>query len=218
MKKIITIAIILALALTASACSRAADYSPYVSQLRTEILFGETENYSVTAIPETRESPFSADGKVGELTTVLIIKVTLKNSSTNEIRVDFELDKPYSQTLTPSGIHDALVATIETKKSAPAGFTITLTDGERQENVTLYSQKHAETADYKKALGLVASAQKELFESVKSGEKEIHIRLLNEKDANFWYVGILDEEETRAFLIDAKATEIVAEKTLNTTE
>ena len=95
-------------------------------------------------------------------------------------------------------------------------ITIDIVCGENTTTVTLYSKLNEDTISYTDALKKATDKASDfLKEHTKKGvlKAEIAIRLLCENDKNFYYVGFICEEGLkRAYLIDGKTGEIIAEK------
>ena len=93
MKKI-ALCVVLLLAFQFAGCKKNSEYDDKISQLRYDVLYGETDEFDVTAYIEKREDPIFQDGLVGEKINLLTFKIefdkdiVLKSSPVIEFETD----------------------------------------------------------------------------------------------------------------------------------
>ena len=198
-----------------SACTDNEKLSERVSQVRSACFKGETDFFDVTAYSEMREYPIKSDGFVGETATYVILKIKPKhydNMPINDLSADFSIDRQYSAKLLFRAEADSYVANVKVDNLPKNDLTVTITYGEKAENVPLSKVDGGEmTAD--KALKVAAAHKKALIDKLISEDKdfEIMIRLMLEDNSVYYYVGIVETEFTTALLISSDG-KVLAEK------
>lgn len=221
MKKIILSAAVaaatLAMIVATASCKNKVDLTPYISELRSNVLFGESENYSVKCYSETREKPLVSDGKASSGCPAVIIKLTVKHE-TDEVsvgaKVTFSLDKEYSAIFVFHPESDVYVATSYVGSLPDRSLTVTVTEGEKSENVELTSIVGSDVASPLVALETASEAVKEFYdtEEFKSRAFEIHIRLIEDDGQFFYYVGFVTERETLATLVSRDGKKVLTKR------
>ncbi len=196
-----------------TSCNTDSKYTPYISQLRTDVFVGEGENYSLQIFAEQRETPFINDGSAGEKNNLLTVRV-LNCSKPLKITIsysnqDLSADAEYN----PHAL--SMTATFEVP-SFPQGQVVANIEGEYSEQIECVSKKNSDTISPQTALNKVISEKKDFIASIsENGElkAEIYIRLLVENDSNFYYIGFgQGSNKITAFLLDGKTGEIIAGK------
>ncbi len=188
-----------------------------VSSLRLDVFQGENENYVLSLFPETRENPLVLDGKIGEFEKVVIVKLKIKGEDIGSYSVNFATDKQYVANFSFNAFSDCYTTTILVEKLPDKPIIATISHNEKQENVTLNSLKKQDTVSSDAALKNAYEFKKDYVDSLtvnKAFNGEIIIKLMSEKEKNYWYVGFVTEEKTLAVLIDGKTGKALAEKTL----
>lgn len=213
MKKLICAFFVLICLFSLGSCTSDAKYTPYISQLRTDVFVGEGENYTLQIFAEQRELPFINDGSAGEKHNLLVVRV-LNCSHPLKITLtysDFNLcaDAEYNP--------HAMSMTASFKVSAfPSERLNAQIEGEFTEQIECTSKLNADTISPLTALNKVIEEKKDFISSIstKDGlQAEIYIRLLVENDQNFFYVGFgQGSNKITAFLLDGKNGEIIAGK------
>lgn len=217
MKKIIAFLLLIITITALCACKKETDYSPFISQYRSDVLYGENDNYVIYALSETREKNYVHDGVCGETEKVVILKLTAKTPKNGKITATFTTDKEYSAEFEFIPSENAFVCKVRVETLPSSLLTSTVTSGENSENVELYSKLKSDTVSPKKAIKAVCDKYPELISSLNNEygfNAEINVRLIAENDANFWYVGFIDKDNAHAYLVDGKTCKIIAEKTI----
>ncbi|MBR4420244.1 MAG: hypothetical protein IKT32_05125 [Clostridia bacterium] len=216
---IITLALffILVSALALFGCNPQPDYLSYVSEVRKDLFYGEQENYTVVCYAGIKESPAIFDGAKNQTAPYIRFKLSQKEESSEKITINFEIDnKKLSCPLEFHPVKSTLFGEVQVNSLPERSITIDIVCGENTTTVTLYSKLNEDTISYTDALKKATDKASDfLKEHTKKGvlKAEIVIRLLCENDKNFYYVGFICEEGLkRAYLIDGKTGEIIAEK------
>lgn len=215
-KKIFILAVLIYTLTVFSACSNKLDVSGYVSELRLDIFSGESASYSVVAYSEKREYPFISDGSVGEVKSQLTIKLTQKQKAESGLKaLAFFGNKEYEANFTYNVVNSSMIAVIEVDKFPSSSFTLSVVSQSGSENVTLTSLKHDEVISYKDALESVVEYDEDKAKNLfkEKGLAEIHIRIMESDDKNYYYVGLVEKEgKTSAYLVDGYSGEVLATK------
>lgn len=200
-----------------SGCSSTPDYISYVSELRKDLFVGEQDGYTVVVYAGTKEEPAIFDGVKNQSKLYLGFKVILKEECCESPTVNFEIgDKKYSANLEFNPVKSTLFCETEVASLPEKSLTVEIVCKDNQVTLTTYSKLKEDTISYKEALEkAVSKAQPFLKEHTQKGvlKAEIIIRLLCENDRNYYYVGfVCDEGLKRAYLINGKTGEVLAEK------
>lgn len=219
MKK--TIAILLAtLCAIASAfmsgCKSNNELDNNVSQLRFEILVGESEGYKMTAYFEMCEFPLAADGIANTLSKVIKLKLT-QTGDEGTFETKFTVAGiNYTKKFEYNPIGSNYAADVFVESFPDSDFAVDIIDGEKQETVILKSVKTSGIIDHAAALETAKSEFSGKLDTLQSSKTdyEYQIRLLCENDNVFWFVGLVTSGGTNAALIDASSGKVVAKKEL----
>ena len=217
MKKYLIAIICTVLLFSLCGCTKSTDYYRFVSQERRDILRGENENYSVDCFLEMREKPFKPDGKKQETAYAVIIKLTVKsgeNGILSGAKVTFSTDKDYSALFSFHRESDNYVAVSYVSLLPEKSLSVTLEANGQKETIQLDSILGDFEFKPREALETALSKSNDKYAAAKSGNLEINIRLIC-GDAIFYYVGLVTEDKTDAFLISADGKKIVSEKTIS---
>lgn len=199
-------------------CGTQPDLQDYVSEYRSDIYMGTTDEYSVFASYSLREYPYTADGNVGNQSEIFEIVLTAPdNTKTYSVRYTIG-GKEYSSELSFDSVR--LVHRCSQSLPAPAeteiAFTIAISDDGETEpiTVTAASIKTEKTLSLADLLQKIREAQNERFAALTSGRTfagELYVRLLYDNDRCFYYVGLIDRNgDTFSMLADSETGEIIA--------
>ena len=207
-----SIVVILSFALLfATSCLNVKDTpQKHVSQIRTDIFFGESDEISAFVYAEKRESPFLSDNHTGELKTCLVIRIPLQAEKLS-CNVSY-LNNSYDCVLTYDNVTSCLTATVQVNKLPDKSISLSFND----KTLILNSMLKSDSITPKQALNHVIKAEQKFVSSLYSGDKfnaEVYIRLLFEGEYNYYYVGFAQSDKITAFLLDAKNGEIIAGRT-----
>lgn len=211
--------ILLIAALFCASCKLRVDYLSYVSELRSDVFCGESENYSVTVYSGLKEKPFKHDGIVEKQTLFLSIKIFMKERSDEVINVKFEIDGTlYEKQTQYDPVSSTISCSAEVKALPQNELILTFCRGDEIETIKTTSLLKADTLSFSVALQKATEKAADFLNEHTSGSKfegEISIRLLCESGRNYYYVGfILQDGLKLAYLLDGTTGEILAEKKL----
>lgn len=200
----------------AFSCEKKKTLNDFVSELRTDVFEGSSDNYSLKAAYGFKETPYINDGVIGEKVYSLSFVLTNKladdvkrtivfSFNQEEYRADFKFN--------PSS--DSFTAGAEINEFNLKDFPVKIIAGSEAEEVRLRSVVPPTAITCDKALEILSSEQGALIETYKnengefSGEISERIIIKNEKP--YWYVGLLNGKGgTKALLIDGLNGEILA--------
>ncbi len=198
-------------------CAKQDKHEDYISQLRYDILYSDSENYEIYAFKELRETPLSDDGKKGEMQNLLTFKIVFKTDivlrsspvitfSLNEItyRKEFEY-KPLS---------NFVICSFFVPEQPDKKLETEICFDSDTKHYTLLSVINKKTLSHKEILSALKSAgdkDADEFFSEKTNF-EIRIRLISSDGYNCYYVGLIDKTKNVNFLLDGETGEILAKK------
>lgn len=197
------------------ACSKSVNYFDYVSELRSNILLYEEEGFSMRIYAVMKETPYQADGIVGECAPRTEIHLVAPSG-----------EKPCSILFSVNGTEHGGEMSFDNVKteyyyacpldiSSLASLTLHITYGDESKECTAQSVRTDTTLSPQNVLLGLVNAETELFNGLtdKYGfAGEIHLRLLYE-DAPYYYVGVTDRQgNATAFLINAQSGKILAKR------
>jgi hypothetical protein len=184
---------------------------PYVSELRSEIFEGKSENFFIKAHYGYRETPYLNDGKVSpysyELTFFLkgsvqdSVSYSLELCPFNE-KVDFEVTN-----------NGTLKASYKVKEFSEKSFDVILNYSTESEKITLTSILPENTLTLNEVLLKVEKSQEVLINSYYSDANfnaEIYARVLVKNDRPFYYIAFANGKTLKAFLVDGLTAEVLA--------
>ena len=215
-KNFIVFAAVFICLLTLSACEKGNPYEKFVSEARTEIYSGTSENYDISAYYGSREQPALNDGEIGEKIYVLSLRVN--NGGIDQVKRTVTLEyerETYSGELKLNLVTGVYGTEIEIKNFSPKEFTVTVSSGSDKEEVLLSSDIPENTIDYRTALNCLTEKQAELLTIYKDAQGnfngEIRLKLLVKSGKPYWYVSLCAKSgKIRALLLDGFTGEPLA--------
>jgi len=215
MKKLFIVLLCLFLTLFTLSCSKSNGLVPFVSELRSNVYEGKTENLVVKAGYGFKESPYSNDGEVKEKTYALTFKIISDAPHDTAYTVSFDYDgNHFSQAFKFNPIAHSLTAIVEVENFNEKEFSIIIQSGNQTHNVTMRSTIPDGTIDYTTALSFLEKNQPELIKAFSDTDgnfnAEIRIRILVKDGKAYWYVGLGQPDRLKALLLDGKTGEVLA--------
>ena len=207
------------LTLTVFSCYKKPNYMSRISDLRTNVYYGESGKYSLTCYPEVRENPYLNDGYTGELCNVVIFKLKFIEdfSVTDSIGVSFCLnEKDYAAEFEYNSVSCCMTASIITDSLPVNSFPVYVNYQTNKTPMVLTSLLLKSTVSYTSAVDALASSS--YTEAVnllneKNGDYELYARLIESDGLNYWYIGFgLGNNKIDAYLIDGETCEILARR------
>lgn len=218
MKKIFCAILTIVLSTIAISCKTQVDYSIYVSELRTNIYQGEKDEVKIVVYTGFKESPFIADGYVGEIKKYIIVRLVSCPENIDGVSVSINYDKGSVSGMFeyhPIGgkyIAEFCVEELPTEPTLSAKVNV----AGQEVVIDLATLKDGNCIDYKSAINSVKKYDEEVFENLfekNHVNAEIHIRLLSDSDKNYYYVGLVSSDgKTNAYLVDALSGNTIAKK------
>ena len=198
-----------------SACKRETDYFSYVSELRSNILLAQTENYSLRVYAVEREQPYSADGVPRE-TAARTEVYLVAPSGDKECNLRFMVGETESQgEMSFDNVKTEYYYYCPLDVSALSELVLHIEYGEEKLEITAKSVKTQNTLSPQAALQALQNAEPALFEQMtdKYGfTGEIRLRLLYEEHP-YYYIGVIDRNgNSTAFLLNTETGKILAKR------
>ena len=198
-------------------CKQEMDYTPYISELRSNILLAEEEGFQLRIYAVKKEIPYLADGIPRECNTRLEAYLHAPDGS-KTCHLRFTLD---SQEIQREMSFDNVKAeyffscSLDVSETTSLPCVIEYGDRILQLNATTVRTESILTAN--NVLSILQTEESELFSTMtdKYGfSGEIYVRLIYE-NAPYYYVGIIQRDGVvHAFLINAQSGKILAKRTM----
>ena len=215
MKKILIVITLICSILVSTSCSKKCEYDQKISQLRLDVLIGETEDIKVICYPEQRESLYEADGKCSALESTLIFKLYFKNpdKGSEACAVKFSLNgKDYSGNFEYSPLSTNLHCSLKADSLPSNSLAVTLESEKICQTVHLKSVRNQNTLSYSEAIEHLKNNDPTGTDMLVGENTEIRIRLIDNGGKDYWYIGLVSPEKDVSYLLDGESGEIVAKK------
>lgn len=199
-----------------TACEKQVDLSPYVSELRQAVYYGESQSYKLTAHYGYKESPYALDGKVMPKKYSLCFFLDNVLTDSAEYSVGFVLDgTTYSSAFNLCPPKDKFMAVVPIENFNESSITVQIVKGDKREEVELKSKTPEGTISYQDALRSLYKKQKGLVDKYcdETGnfKGEIHLRLIVKNEKSYWYIGLTNSPKNlKALLINGSTGDVLA--------
>lgn len=210
------ILLLTAVLFTACTCNTKKNLSDYVSELRTDVFEGSSDNFKLKAAYGFKENPAANDGIVGEKVYSLTFVLSGNDILNISRKIFFDCNgKEYSANFVVSAPTDSMTAIIEIDDFCLKSFDVSIITADESENITLKSIIPDNAISANEALTALESRQSALISAYKNdnGEfiGEIVERIMIKSKKAYWYIGLCDGNGgTKALLIDGSNGEILA--------
>ena len=191
-----------------SGCTQENPLFNNLSELKSNVFYGKSENFSVKASYGFKEEPFVNDGKVGKLNYQLTFNLIDKpaDQTTYSVSITFN-EKNYSATFKNNPITNNLKAVILVDDFDLNNFNAKISFGSSEETISLTSLVPENTLTPTVALQKLLEEQTALIESFYDSEgnfnAEIYMRILIKDDKPYYYIGFASgKEKLKALLVD----------------
>lgn len=190
--------------------------SLYVSQLRSDVFEGQSQNYILHAEYGYTENPYLADGKIGNKEYSLKFRLIGKQTDQATYVIVFEHGgKTFEKAFSLSPNRHALTCEMQIDGFNLKEFTVSIGTYDQKENLTLKSTLPKDVLDYKGALKALEKNQAKLLDNYRNSDgvftAEIYARVLVKEGKAYWYIGIAsDSGSIKALLIDAQNGNVLA--------
>lgn len=196
-------------------CNDGEELTRYLSEYKSDVFEGKSENYSLKASYGFYESPINYDGTVGNKTYLFIIRMQNKETDNVNYTVSFDFDgKNYKKELTLSPTYDALSAEFNIDGFNLKEIPVLITAAEKTEEVVLKSVVPENAMSIDKAL-LSVKEKTTLFDNLSDGNggynMELTARIIVKNDKPYYYIGVTDKNgKMKALLVDAVSGDVLA--------
>lgn len=217
MKKFIVIlCTFLLLLFSIPACKTQSSLIDHVSELRSDVFFGQNQTYSIKAGYGFKETPYDNDAKVCnrvyELNFILLDMES--RTETFSITLNYK-DKEYNALFKLNPISHALSATIKIDDFDLSSFDVVIRCDSSSQTITLNSLLPANTISYLDALNHLEKNQKNLIDSYRNSDgsfgAEIYLRVLVKDQKAYYYVGLASgNHNLKALLLDGSTGKVLA--------
>ncbi len=217
MKKIcIAICFLCLVSFALPACKTQSTLLNYVSELRSDVFFGQNDNYSVKASYGFKETPFDNDAKVSKKVYQLNFVLLDMQSDQATFSVTFNFkDKECNALFKLNPVSHALTATVNVEDFDLKTFEVIIRRDSNSQTVTLNSLLPADTISPVQALECLEKTQKPLIDAYRSSDggfnAEIYLRVLVKDQKAYYYVGFASgNQNLKALLLDGKTGKVLA--------
>ena len=193
------------------------DYTPYISELRSNILLAEAEDLSLRIYAVDKEIPYQADGIPRETTNRLEAYLHAPDGSKPcNLSFSFE-DRDFYGEMSYDNVKAEYFFSCTLDVSKETELACRIEYGEKTVEMTARSVCNENTLTASNILSILEAEEQELFTAMtdKYGfSGEIYMRQIYE-NALYYYVGIIERSGVvHAFLINAQSGKILAKRTM----
>lgn len=198
-----------------TACAEECELVKFVSEAKTDLFYGESSTYKLKCGYGFSETVKKEDGKVSS--TAYYLNFKLLNVSDN---AEYLLTVRYGDVqkdgyFSVSPVSGYLTAKIQADNFVAENFTVTISSGGTEEQISMVSILPEGVVDYKTVLSSLCESQKTLIDSYRNDygvfEGEIHVRIIVKDDKAYWYVALINGEGVKkALLMDGITCEVKA--------
>ncbi len=210
--------IVFSFVFTLSACKHRNNnkLSDYLTELRSDIFEGSSENYHVKAAYGFKETPFANDGIIGARVYSLSFLLVDKEPDDVSRKIVFTFnEEEYRLDLKLNPLTDSITAVTEINDFNVKRFSIKIITASETEEISLDSIVPKSTIESDRALEILVEKQSSLIDVYKNDSGvftgEISERIIVKNDKPYWYIGLLNGKGgTKALLVDGLNGEILA--------
>ena len=198
-----------------SSCKKKLDYFSYVSEIRSNILLAETENFSLRIFIGEREVPYSADGVARESSPRFDAYLVAPNG-TKTCEFFFKIgNESYGGEMSYDNVKGEYYYFCTLNVPELKTVSCEILYGEEQVILEATSVLSEKTLSPREALSHLLTTEKETFSTLTDQygfAGEIGIRLIYE-DNPYYYVGVIDRKgNVSAFLLNAETGKLLAKR------
>lgn len=216
MKKILLVLSALSV-IFVTGCTRRDKSADFISLLRYDILYSESEKYEIYAFKELRETPLSDDGEKGEMQNLLTFKIVFKTDAVlrSSPVITFSLNGiSYRKEFEYKPLSNFVICSFFVPQQPDKKLETEICFDGDTKHYTLLSVINKKTLSHKEILSALKKAEDEDADVFFNGKTsyEIRIRLISSDEYICYYVGLLDKTKSVDFLLDGETGEILAKK------
>ncbi len=196
-------------------CSNTFSLVPFVSELKSQLYYGESDGFKLKASYGFKETPFINDGKIGQIVKSLTFK--LLDRADDNITYSLETlinGKEYKSDFKYNPVSDTLYLSFEIDDFEQNTFSANLCFADNKIPINFISQIPENTLTFEEVTKIIVKEQPTLINSFKSDNSfnaELYLRIIVKNSHPYWYVGLASgNEKLKAFLVDGISGEILA--------
>lgn len=218
MKRFLVSLLVILSSLFCISCKDAINLEMYLSEIRSVVYSYSGENYSLTVYGEQKEDPYLSDGYVGQMKTMITVKIENYKTSLDDASIIICYgDEKVGGNFDYSPLNGKFIAEIEVDKLPSENqIEVTVTCSGNEESFTLEKFSKEGQIDYKTALNNVSYEKNEQIKKLLSGNGdsiEVRVRVLTEGESVYYYVAIIGKEgKSYSYLVDGASGKILAER------
>ncbi len=218
MKKILVSFLVILSSMFCISCKDAINLEMYLSEIRSVVYSYSGEEYSLTVYGEQKEDPYLSDGYVGQMKTIITVKIENYKTSLDDSSVTISYgDQKVSGSFDYSPLNGKFIAEIEVDKLPSENQIETTVICAGTEDVfTLEKFSKEGQIDYKTALNNVSYEKNDEIKKLLGGNGdsiEVRVRVLTEGESVYYYVTIIGKEgKSYTYLVDGASGKILAER------
>jgi len=208
--------IVFLLSLSLSSCAKKVNLYDYLSECKDSLYYAQTEDFSLSVYCGFKESPYIADGI--KANTYNFIEIKLKAvDNTKEYSIFFKANgKKYGGDMSFDCVKQIYKYTQIIDCNFENNAEFELVNENNSITFTASSVKKNDTLSAKEILNKVAITEKEKLSSLTENGNfsgEIYLRILQNDNVCFYYVGIIDKDgNVYALLIEGNSGNILSRK------
>ena len=216
MKKYLSVLFMTLTLLPALAACGGYDYTKHLSEVRSDLFCAETEEFSLTFACISREYPYSLDGIAAPKSNVAEITIiSAQKSSENFTVTVLGGEKEWGGETSYRNTRGDYFYSQGVKEFPEGSVSLRVQWGENVKEIAATSVKNEKTSSPESALKHALEAERDAVKNLMQNGcfmGEFHVRLLR-RDANYYYVGIVDGKgHTISLLLDSETGETLARR------
>lgn len=203
-----------------TACQKEPYLYQFLSELRSNVYYGEMEDIKIKACYGFTEKARINDGAIGG--KAHYFSFYLLDKETENVTYSLSVNiggKNYTETFSLNPVTSRLTATIYTDEILLNEFTLILSFGSNKKEILLSSILPKNTISAKDALYYLEEKQPDLISTYKNQDGEFNAevvaRILVKDEKPFWYVSFIrGRKDVKALLIDGINGEVLAVRSI----
>ena len=195
--------------------AKALDYFDYVSELRSNILIAETENYTLKAYAVEKEYPYTPDGIRRDVTKRAEIYFVAPSGEKN-CSVSFCVDgNTYGGEAAYDNVKAEYFFSVSADLSNLQSLEFKVEYGEEKLSLTASTVKRESTLTPRQVLEKLRENEPNVFTELTTSDGfvgEIYIRLISENEP-YYYIGLIEKSgKIQAYLLNSDTGKILAKR------
>lgn len=190
------------------------DFKAQLSDIRSDLFLAETEEFSVSLACISRETPFLADGVAAQMSNLIEITLTENSARSERYSVYLLGNENLGGEMSFRSVRNDYFYSHGVDEFPTGTISLRVQWGNESRDISATSVKNENTITVQNALDRAIEAERETIDrhSVKGVfAGEFHVRLIR-RDRNYYYVGIVTNDETIALLLDGSTGDVLARR------